>query len=131
MEEPDKDERIPSLYDLEPEAKRTLGYLGLSFWLVGLIVYLVIAFVYQPWDGVITLGTIAGIAFVAVILHRLQTLQFSLKTVLITIITLQIPMALLLTAKSQLQRGLGIVFTFLWCAGVVTYVMVTAKAEKK
>jgi hypothetical protein len=34
-------------------------------------------------------------------------------------------------AKSQLMRGLGIVLALLWGAGVVTYVLVTAKPANK
>lgn len=131
MDKPDDDEYVPSVSDLEPEARRTLNYLGLGVLLVGLLVYLVLAFLYQPRDGLIILLTITGIVFVAVLLHRLQTIQFSLKTALIAILTLQIPMGLLLTAKSNLQWGLGIVLALLWGAGFVTYVMVTPKPAIK
>lgn len=60
-----------------------------------------------------------------------HTLQFSLRALLVGIVTLQIPVALLIMAKSQLQWGLGIVLGLLWGAGVVTYLLVTAKPAIK
>lgn len=126
MDEPDKDETVRPLDDLEPEARRLLLNIGLGFWATVLTVYIVFAVLYEPWDAVFTLGTIAGIAGVALILHRLQTIQFSLKTVLIAILTLQIPMGVLLTSKTSLQTNLGIVALLVWSAGAVTYVLVTA-----
>jgi len=127
MEEPDKDEIVRPLDDLEPEARRLLLNIGLGFWATVLTVYIVFEVLYEPWDAVVTLGTIACIAGIALILHRLQTIQFSLKTVLIAILTLQIPMGVLLTSKTSLQTNLGIVVLLVWSAGLVTYVLVSKK----
>jgi len=61
------------------------------------------------------------IALVWLVMSHFPAIQFTLRELFVTVLTLQIPLSLLLVAQSGLLRGLGLLGLCIWVASLFVY----------